>query len=712
MTKEQFCDEILDILAKSDGSLKLLDISKKIGVKSTSDEYETLKEALELLVEQKLIIKSARRVYSLADNTAPDGIIGVLTIDDIGSYVTTNEPDYPIIFISDRFLHTGLDGDTVRVKLVLQDKQKRKIRGEIVEVVSRNNLEITGTIEFDEHFYFLVPEQKNIKVDSLIPTKELSGARHGDKVIAEFIKWNEPTKNPQARVKEIIGRSGDPIVEYEAIIKEFNIPTNFPKEVINESKSVKKPANRKYSGRLDLRNELIITIDPATAKDFDDAISFKKLENGNYQLGVHIADVSHYVLENSAIDKEAAKRGNSIYLVDRVIPMLPEELSNIVCSLNPNEVRFTYSVIMELDSTNYDVVDYQITPSVIKSKRRYSYEEVQDILDTSQGDNAEFLVELNKLTSKIRSIRFQEGSINYDTREIKYILNDEKFPIDVEVHQTTESNSLIEECMLLANKTVSKHIKKLSKEFEAPTPLPFIYRIHDKPKQDALLEALEFIKTLGYKISKKQISPDDINNLLQKVKYKPENIIINQVLIRSMAKAVYSDVNIGHYGLGFTDYTHFTSPIRRYPDLIVHRLLKEYSNGKPSNKRLKELAGIVRTTSEHSSDMERLATEAERASNKLAGTIYASAAVGKVFSGSISGVVQYGLFVLLDEIYCEGLLHTRDMIDDYYQFDANKLRIVGKRTKRIFTLGSQIRVRIAKVNIEKRQIDLVMVEGE
>ena len=708
MTKEQICDEIISLLSNSGGSLRLLDISKSLKIKSDSKNYEKLVEALNLMVEQEVVEKNSRRRYSLRGFGSNSGIIGTLRMVDKSGIVETNDAEYPTIIIQNKFLHTALDGDEVRVKLILQ-KKKNKIKGEIVEVINRNTLNITGTVDFDGNFYFLIPDQKNLKIDFLIPTNSLAGARHGDKVNAEFVRWDNPNKNPQVKIKEIIGRAGDPVVEYEAIMKEFNLPNEFPKEVLNEIKSIKSPANRKVAGRLDLRKETIITIDPATAKDFDDAVSLQKLDNGNSLLGVHIADVSHYVLENSAIDKEALKRGNSVYLVDRVVPMLPEELSNFICSLNPNEPRFTFTVLMEIDS-KMDVVDYKITPAIINSKRRFSYDEVQDIIDTESGDFAELVLDLAALTKKIRAKRIADGSINFDTKEVKYILNEDKFPVDVEIHKTTEATALIEECMLLANKIVALHLKKLSAQYKVSSPLPFLYRIHDEPKPDGLAEALEFIRSLGYRVNKKRIEPADINELLQRVRYQPENAVINQVIIRAMAKAVYSSANIGHYGLGFSDYSHFTSPIRRYPDLMVHRLLKEYIEGKPDIKRLKKLRELATVVASHTSATERQAMEAERESTKLASVIFASTMVGEVFDGTISGVVQYGVFVVVDTIYCEGLLHTRDMKHDYYQFDAKKLRITGRRSNRSYALGSKVRVQIIKANIEKRQIDLMLIE--
>ena len=710
MNKEQICDKIIDLLTKSGGSLRLLDISKALQIKSDSKDYDKLIETLKMMIEQELIDKNARRRYALSTYKQETGIRGILHINENTGIVSTNNKEFPKIIIPNEFLYTALDGDEVRVKLILQNK-KKKTRGEIVEVINRNFTTITGMVEYDGNFFFLLPEQKNLKVDFLIPTSELAGARHGDKVHTELIRWDDSAKNPQVRVKEIIGRAGDPIVEYESVIKEFKLPVSFPKQVMNEVHSIKLPENRKVKNRLDLRKKTIITIDPATAKDFDDALSLEYLDNGNYLLGVHIADVSHYISENSALDKEALKRGNSVYLVDRVIPMLPEELSNIVCSLNPNEVRYSFTVMIEINE-NIEVVNYKILPSMIKSSRRFNYDEVQDIIDTGEGDYSELILNLASLTKKIRKKRIAAGSINYDTREIKYLLNDEKFPIDVEIRKTTESTTLVEECMLLANKTVALHIKKLTTEYNLLTPLPFLYRIHDEPKQDSLMEAMDFVRSLGYRVHKKKITPNDINELLIRVKYNPENPVINQVLIRSMPKAVYSSTNIGHYGLGFSDYSHFTSPIRRYPDLIVHRLLKEYAVGKPTNKRIKELSSKLVEIAIHTSDTERLAMDAERASTKLASAIYASTMLGEVFDGTITGVAPYGLFILLDNIYCEGLLHTKDMQSDYYYFDAKRMRIIGKKTKNIYSLGSKIRVQVIKVNIEKRQVDLALAENK
>ncbi|MDR0927402.1 MAG: ribonuclease R [Ignavibacteria bacterium] len=710
----QLEEQIIEILTSATDLVRLLDISKALHIKSDTPEYDELVATLNSLAEDGIIERHSRRRFSISEvpqakqtQTFANGIIGILHLAENSGIVETEDADYPSIVIPNKLLNTALDGDEVRVKLILQ-KQKKTPRGEIIDVVNRNNRTIAGTVEFDGDFYFLVPDNDSLDIDFLIPMKDLLGARNGDKAIAEFVRWDNPNKNPQVRILEIIGRAGEPVVEYETILIEYGLVEAFPNDVLHEIKNVKQPNNKEVPDRLDLRNEAVITIDPVTARDFDDALSLQQLENGNYQIGVHIADVSYYVGEGTALDKEAYRRGNSVYLVDRVVPMLPEKLSNEICSLNPDVVRYTFTVLMELDD-NLEVVAYNITPSMIKSCRRFDYDEVQDIIDTGVGDCAELVLSLHNLTKRIREKRIATGSINYDTKEIKYILGNDKYPIDVEIHKTTESTALVEECMLLANKTVAIHIKKISKQMGLSDTLPFLYRIHDKPKEESLVAAFDFIKLLGYNVSKNNITPASINAILDEVRWTPYNSVVNQVLIRSMAKAVYSPINIGHYGLGFSYYSHFTSPIRRYPDLVVHRLLREYATSKPDAKRIHQLTSMLPKVAEHTTQTERTAMEAERASNKLAAVIYASSMVGEVFEGTITGVVQYGVFVLLDSIYCEGLLHTRDMKDDYYQFDEKRMRITGRHTKQTYSLGGNVRVKITKVSMDKRVIDLEMV---
>lgn len=717
MENNSLFDKIIAILNQSGGSLRILDISKALQIKSDSPEYETLVETLNILAQNGIVEKNTRRRYRLLSATHDTYLTGILRFNNKSGIVSTDNSNFQRITISAKFLNTALDGDEVKIKILESKKTKSgktKIQGEIVEIITRNTSEITGTIDFDGANYFLIPDNDALKIDFLIPKNQLAGARDGDKVKAMFVAWNNANVSPTAKVIETLNKSNDPTTIYEQIIEEYKLPKNFPDVVLNEVNNIKPPNNRPIKERLDFRKDEVITIDPVTAKDFDDAVSLKVLDNGNYELGVHIADVSHYVQENSAIDKEAQNRGNSVYLVDRVIPMLPEKLSNIICSLNEDVVRYTFSVVMELNE-NYDVVNYTIAPSMIKSVKRFNYDEVQNIIDLGEGEHSSLILALHTLTQKIRNKRTENGSINYDTKEIKYILDEHGYPTDVEIHTTTHATALIEECMLLANKTVAIHLKKISKDYGFLKPLPFIYRIHDKPKSEAIADAFDFIKSLGYKVNEvkdneKHTLPNIINNILAQCRYKPESAIINQVLIRSMPRAVYSAINIGHFGLGFSDYTHFTSPIRRYADLLVHRLLKEYAV-KPENKAILKNTIALERTAQHISDTERIATEAERASNKLAGIIFAESMLGHDIGGTITGVTNYGLYILMDDIYCEGLLHIRSLQDDHYIFNEKKLILTGKKTKNIYSLGMRINVRIVKINIAKRQIDLDLAEN-
>lgn len=503
---------------------------------------------------------------------------------------------------------------------------------------------------------------------------------------------------------------------YRSIINEFNLPLQFPTNAEKEAMSVVEPANRKVKGRLDLRKERVITIDPFTAKDFDDALSLVKLPDGNWRLGVHIADVSHYVKEGSAIDIEAQKRGNSVYLVDRVIPMLPESLSNEVCSLNPDAVRYTYSVLIDMDA-EYNTIGYEITPSMIKSCRRFTYEEVQDIIDTESGDECDLILALYKLTKHLKKQRVAAGSINFYNREVKYILDDTLAPVDVELHEPTESTSLVEECMLLANQLVARYLKVLSKQYNSKTGnnnlLPFIYRVHEKPMQERLQAAIANMQASGIRYKTKEVTPAVINSILEQVDNTPFKELINNIFIMAMTRAVYSTTNTGHFGLNFTDYTQFTSPIRRYSDLLVHRLLKEYDTGDYKPARINRLHKELPAIASHISTTEKEAASAERASTKLAATIFAQSKLGEVFDGTISGITDKGIFVTLDDIYCEGFVRCRNLLPkDDYKFEFKAMKLQGRKTKQVYIFGMRVRVLIKNVNIVKREITLEMIEEE
>jgi ribonuclease R len=703
--KEKLVEEVLALLSNSNEALMINEISKGVKIKSDSEEYEVLKSAISELIKNKLITKSARRRYMLKLEHVTNLIEAKITIKQERGSIHTDNPKFPNIIIKRKNFNTALNGDTVSVRL-LSFKKGDRHQGEVVEVIERNHSLFAGKVDIDGNLAYLIPDDHHIYVDFLIPEKHLNGAKSGDKVTVKFLNWKDPHKSPQVEVIQILGQSGNPNTEYDSIIEEFDLPANFPDEVNDEAHSIpEKVLKSEISKRLDLRKDLIITIDPIDAKDFDDALSLKILDNGNFEVGIHIADVSHYVTENSALDIEARFRGNSVYLVDRVIPMLPEQLSNNICSLKPNVDRLAFSVIVEIGIRGA-IKDYKIKKTIINSKRRYNYDEVLDILNNEEGDNLELLQKLNNLAKTLRKNRFKEGGIEFETTEVKFILDENKNPVDVKLKKATDATELVEEFMLLANKLVAQHIKVMSKANKSASLLPYLYRIHDRPESNTLSEAVKFIGNLVSKIyKKKDLSSKEINDLLHEFKGTPEEDIVSKVLIRSLPKAIYSQVNFGHFGLGFSDYTHFTSPIRRYADLVVHRLIMEYEAGNLKQDRIEYLRAFCSSVGRSTSSMEKLAQEAERASIKLTQAIMCKGLVGQEYDGIVSGVQSYGLFVLLSDIYSEGLLHIKDMNDDYYVFDEQNLSLLGKRSKKVYKLGSKIRIKIAKVNIDKRLID-------
>ena len=714
MKKQFISDNVIRLMSKKNAPLAINEISKLLGIKSGNANFPDLLEAIEDLINQGVLIKSTRRKLTLNDYSE-DSITGIFSSKQNFGIVKTTLPHLNKITIKYQDMNTALDGDTVSVKIT--ERKKDKTQGKIVSIISRAEHIIAGTVEFDGTWFFLVPNDTDkYRTDFNIPKTKLGGSNPGDKVIGKFLNWKLADHSPEVEIIKITGTAGNPADEFESVVQEYNLHTTFPDEALAEARKVAVfPPDDQLGGRLDLRDKKIITIDPKDARDFDDAVSLETAENGNLVLGVHIADVSYYIPEGSALDKEALKRGNSVYLIDRVIPMLPEELSNNMCSLMPDADRLTYSVIMEFDE-NLNIVNYNIQESIIRSCRRFCYEEVQEILDKGEGELSEILIPLYDLAAKLREKRFLDGGIDFQTREINFTLDENKYPESASIHETTPATQLIEECMLIANKTVAEHINKISPKSdneEEQENLPFLYRIHAEPLPDKLDSTLEFIKTLlppGNRLEVK--NSKDINKLLKIFKDKPEESIVSQLLVRSMPKAEYSDENTGHYGLGFAFYTHFTSPIRRYADLTVHRLLKEYSHGEPELARRNKIQYFVEGLGDQITDCERVAMEAERSSSKVAQVLLAKKHIGTSYNGTITGVTEYGLYVTCDDILCEGLLRLANMNDDYYIFDEHNYRVFGKRNKAVYHFGSRLRVKIAAVKIEKRQIDLEFMSNE
>ncbi len=686
-------------------TLRLQEIATLLGIVPDTDAFTALQQALRELVDEGIVRKSRRRRYYLSDDAIRvlEGTLYVFAFDGV---VRTDHPEFENIFVERHLMNTALHGDRVKVR-VTTITPDQKIYGEILRVLHRAQTRFVCTIEKQDQFYFAIPDDEHIHVDFLIHRSHLNGARPRDKVLIELLRWDDPYKNPTARVIEVLGRAGKSTVEFDSIVREFNLPPAFPPEVLKEAERLaREPTAADIAHRRDFRAIPTITIDPTDAKDYDDALSLERLPNGNYRLGVHIADVSHYVPEGSAIDREAFARGTSVYLVDRVIPMLPEVLSTNICSLVPHKDRLTYSVLMEI-SPRGSVKSYEIVESVINSDERFTYEEVQEIIDGDRSHPlSDMILQLHRIAQQQRKRRYQKGGIDFDNPELRFVLDDQLQPVDVQLKRRTDATSLVEECMLLANRTVAEHIRKLSpRRGKRIQLLPFLYRIHDEPDPEKLKTALELIRSFGIKTPTGSLSSREINQLLLEIDHLPEKFVIHQLLLRAMSKAVYSEYNIGHYGLGFSDYTHFTSPIRRYPDLVVHRLLKRYAREIPPPSEWKQLEEQLGAIADHCSAQERLAMEAERASIKLAQTMLAQKFIGESFNATVTGLLRFGAFVMVDRYYFEGLLRIGEFFDDFYLFNERLQSFIGQRTGKRIHIGSRLHVQLVKVNLERRELD-------
>ena len=604
------------------------------------------------------------------------------------------------IYIHPSNLNKALNGDKVLIKIV---SFKGKSEGKVLKVLERTKKEFTGIVDGNKNVFFLIPDDKSVKTHFFIDKKHLNGAKKGQKVKTKFLSWPKHVKSPQVAVTEIIGNPGELNVEMNSILAEFGFPSRFPKRVLNEVELIKEPNYAIESKkRKDFRTKTTFTIDPNDAKDFDDAISIAFLESGNLEIGVHIADVGHYVKPESFLDKEALLRGNSVYLVDRVIPMLPERLSNELCSLRPHEDKLTFSAVFELDP-NCNVLSSWFGKTIIHSDHRFTYEDAQEIIEGRDGPFKKEITQINKLAQQCRKQRLSNGALNVKSNEVRFRLDEEGEPIETVLKVSKEAHQLIEEFMLLANREVAKKLAKPEKNIKKGIN---VFRIHDNPSEEKLNDLKLFLTSMGYEIIRKKNKPItySLNNIMKDAEKRGELDLISPMIIRAMSKAVYSTDNVGHYGLAFDYYTHFTSPIRRYADLVVHRSLIDFLNEQKIGTDFKHLNYICN----HISKMEKQAVDAERASIKYMQVKFLSKFIGDTFEGTISGLTEWGMYVELLENKCEGMISLKSMSDDQYFFDPGTMTVTGYHSQNSFKMGQEVKVRVKKTNLFKRQIDFIL----
>ncbi|WP_288221767.1 ribonuclease R [uncultured Clostridium sp.] len=688
-----------------------MDIQELVSVFDINpDEYKSFKKVLKTMEREGLIVRTKKDKFGVPERL---GLVsGKLEVHQKGfGFLIPDTEGEKDVFIPSSSMNGAMNGDKVLVQITREDINGKKREGEVTEVLDRANKKIIGVYEDSRNFGFVVPEDSRLNQDIFISKKDRNGASEGDLVICEIVKWADKRRSPEGVVKEVLGKKGDRGLDILTIIKKYGLPEEFPDKVLNYAENIEEEIPEKeYSRRVDLRNLRMVTIDGEDAKDLDDAVSIERLDNGKFRLGVHIADVTHYVREKNPLDREALKRATSVYLIDRVIPMLPKKLSNGICSLNPKVDRLALSCFMVIDNKG-KVIQHEIQETVIKTSERMTYTDVTKILENNDEElikRYDYLVDdfkaMEELCNILREKRMRRGAIDFNFEESKIILNDLGKPIDIKPYDRAIANRIIEEFMLVCNETIAEHMYW--------TNLPFVYRIHEEPDEEKLEKFKEFIYNLGYVVRwGQETHPRALQDILDKVKGKKEETVVSTLLLRSMMQAKYSPECVGHFGLAAKYYCHFTSPIRRYPDLQIHRIIKEQLNGKIDEKRAGKLSGIVEVASKQSSEMERLAQEAEREVDDLKKAEYMQERIGEEFSAIISSVTSFGLFAELPNTI-EGLIHITALDDDYYVYDEAHLCLIGERTKKVYRLGDEVKVRCTRVDIDNREVYFDLIEEE
>jgi len=678
-------------------------VIKSLGFRDRSTK-DQIKQTLFKLEEEGKVRQNSKGNFMLAKDSNRKGLTG--KVDYVSSsyaYVIVEDLEEDV-WVKSSNLKGALDGDEVQLRIFSNRRRGgSRPEGEVIKVISRARDEFVGKIELSEKFAFVIADYRKMHHHIYINSDHINGARDNDKVIVKIYEWPVGDKKPTGSIVRVLGKAGEHTAEMHSIMAEFGLPFEFESKILHQANRIKDGVTKEeIKQRKDFRKITTFTIDPEDAKDFDDALSIRQLKNGNFEVGVHIADVSHYVRPGTLIDKEGLERATSVYLVDRTIPMLPEKLSNELCSLRPKEEKLTFSAVFELDS-NGKIAEEWFGKTVIKSDRRFSYEEAQEILEKVDGDYARELVWLNELALKLRIERFMRGAVNFETVEVKFKLDEQGKPLGVVPKIRKDTHKMIEEFMLLANKRVAEFIYNLKK---GKKKLPYVYRIHDQPDPEKLNAFSVFARKFGHNLILAEGNiAQSLNILIEDIEGKPEQNVLQNLAIRSMAKAKYSTEEKGHFGLAFPHYTHFTSPIRRYPDMMSHRLLQHYLNGGRSVNR-----DDYEVNCEHSSEREKRAADAERASIKYKQVEYMQSMIGEVMDGIISGVTEWGIYVEMAETRSEGMVRMSELIDDYYEYDEKNFRVIGKRNKKMFTLGDDVKVRVLKTDIDRRTIDLEFVD--